>query len=434
MVRPKTAYELSASQVTTPDDVVALFWSITTQHRKHFDSVVDYGAGDCRFSTGNAFSKYTGIEIDPVRSKNAKLDGSSVLIHECAFADTSDGYDACIGNPPYVRHHDIGNRWRQRISRQLQDKINIPVNQNSNLFIYFMCLGLLRTHKAGLLSVIVPFEWVSRPSARYLRDYIHSNNWNVSVYRFRYQIFDGVLTTASISIIDKSTNKGRWRFYDIDEDHKVSRSSSITNGKLRVLPHETRGDIWCLRGLSPGSQAIFTLTEGERIHNGLHKRDVVPCVTSLRPLPPHISTFTNRTFHKYYVSSGEKCWLIRSNAPRLSTRLNSYLESIPEELRNTATCLDQAPWYNFKSHPVPQLLVASGFTHFGPKVVINSCGAHSVGSVYGVHSNRPLPLRKLQLYLSEFDFEHHVVPHAKLLKKVEVGQLNGILNKFNPYE
>jgi len=95
-----------------------------------------------------------------------------------------------------------------------------------------------------------------------------------------------------------------------------------------VLDYEKRGKIWGLRGLSPGSQKIFTLTEGERVRNGLSKRDVVPCVPTLRSVPRVQRTLSRSTFEKHFVKAGQRCWLIRSYGEKRSDSLNAYLESV----------------------------------------------------------------------------------------------------------
>src|SRR5438045_1896468 len=71
MTKPRTAYELSKSQVSTPPDVVSLFWKITKKHRPHFRSVLDMGAGDCRLAKGGSYDSYTGVEIDAKRALTA---------------------------------------------------------------------------------------------------------------------------------------------------------------------------------------------------------------------------------------------------------------------------------------------------------------------------------------------------------------------------
>jgi hypothetical protein len=106
------------------------------------------------------------------------------------------------------------------------------------------------------------------------------------------------------------------------------------------------------------------------------------------------------------------------------------LEAVPEKDRQTYTCRNQTPWFKYVPHPVPQMLFSSGFTKFGPKVLVNSVGARAVGSVCGIHSKTKLPLRRLQAHLLDTNFEEQVVAHAKTLKKVEVRQFNAVLNAF----
>jgi hypothetical protein len=392
--------------------------------------VLDLGAGDCKFAKGGAFDRYTGIELDRDRVAAAKPPPHGRIIHGCAFRHTEHNYDACIGNPPYVRHHDIGSPWKERTAARLERELGITLNKHCNLYLYFFCLGLIKTHGEGLVALVLPYEWVSRPSAKALREYIQGNRWNVAVYRFQVPIFDGVLTTASISIVDKARCDSLWKFYDITSDNRILIRPGIADSKDGVLEYAERGSIWTLRGLSPGSQKIFTLTEGERIHTGLSKRDVDPCVTSLRRVPRSLRNLTTATFEKHFVQAGEKCWLIRSYKKQRSDSLNSYLMSVPEEDRQTYTCKNQTPWFNFVPHPAPQLLVSSGFTKYGPKVLVNSMRAYAVGSVVGIHAKRTLPRRRLQDHLLGINFEKRVVAHAKTLKKLEVKQLNTVLNTF----
>jgi hypothetical protein len=430
MAHPRTAYELNESQVTTPEPVVSVFWQLTKQYREHLVSVLDMGAGDCRFAQGGSFDRYVGVETDKHRVALVMPPANGKIIHGCVFRHRGSGYDACIGNPPYARHHDIETSWKERTVARLERELAIRLDKHCNLYIYFFCLGLVKTHSDGLLSLVIPYEWVSRPSARALREYIQRKRWGVAVYRFQMPIFKGAMTTASISIVDKARHDGRWRYYDITPGYQVVARQGITDSKEGVLDYAERGRVWALRGLSPGSQRIFTLTEGERIHAGLSKCDVVPCVTTLRNVPRDLRTLSVAAFQRHFVDAGEKCWLIRSHEDHRSGALDAYLEAVPKEERQTYTCLNQTPWFKYHPHPVPQMLFSSGFTKFGPKVLVNSVGGHAVGSVWGIHSKTGLAVRRLQSYLLGINFERQVVAHAKTLKKVEVKQLNAVLNTF----
>lgn len=425
---PKTAYALSESQVATPPEAVALFWKLANALRPRMGTVLDLGAGDCRFAVGGGFTRYTGVELDGRRVQNAKVPKDGRLIHTCAFKYRGADFDACIGNPPYVRHHDLESPWKEKTVTALEKQLGVKLDRHCNLFIYFMCLGLLKTKSDGLLGFVVPYEWTSRPSAAAVRNYIRENGWAVRVYRFQKPIFKGVLTTASITLIDKSVGDGRWRYFDIDKDYNVHARRGVTAGAL--LQHKSRGCMWALRGLSPGTQKVFTLTEDERVSFGLTLRDVRPCVTTMRGLPRQIKRLTKQVFKKRFVDAGKRCWLLKSYSPTLSQRLKRYLQDIPKSARNTYTCRNQFPWYKFTIPAVPHLLVGAGFTHFGPKVVVNSCGACAVGSVYGVHGTLTLPAAEIADYLSSVNVERRVVAHAKTLKKIEVRQLNSLLSSL----
>ena len=404
MTRPRTAYELNESQVATPTPVVSLFWQLVRRHRNNLTTVLDMGAGDCRFARGGTFTRYVGVEIDKERVDAARLPTNGRVIHDCAFRHEGAGYEACIGNPPYARHHDLERPWKEQTVARLERELGVSLDKHCNLYVYFFCLGLLKTRKDGMLALVIPYEWVSRPSAKGLRDYIQKKRWNVAVYRFQMPIFKDVMTTASISIVDKGKTKGVWTFYNITPEYKAVHRRGITDSSDGVLDYAKRGGIWALRGLSPGTQKVFTLTEGERVDAGVSNRDVVPCVTTLRNVPRELRMLTKPAFHKHYVDTGKKCWLIRSHEEERSAALNAYLESVPAKDRNTYTCRNQTPWFKYLAHPVPELLFSSGFTRFGPKVLINSIGAHAVGSVWGIHANKMLPRRRLQSRLLRINF------------------------------
>lgn len=426
----KSDQQLSRSQVTTRDDIVAFFWRLLRERRPKLHSVLDMGAGDARFANHGHFDAYTGVEIDRHRSKHAPKAMNRRIIRNCVFRHRESNYDACIGNPPYVRHHDIEHTWKSRTLQELSKQLAVPLDERFNLYLYFLCLGILKAKDNGLVAMLIPYEWVSRPSAKPLRKYIADQKWNVDVFRFTWPIFDGVLTTASITIIDKSGRNGRWTHFDVEPAFKICRRLTTSEKMPGILNYEARGDIWAMRGLSPGSQKIFTLTEGERVHFGLSRDDVVPCVTSLRNLPATITVLNAKSFREHFVNEGRRCWLIKSYFADRSPELNAYLNSVTKDERATATCQCREQWFRFKRPAIPKLLVASGFTSHGPKIVTNTVKAIAVGTVFGVYCKQVNCSESLNDFLSAFNFETAVVSHAKSLKKIEVRQLNAVLNTF----
>ena len=80
---------------------------------------------------------------------------------------------------------------------------------------------------------------------------------------------------------------------------------------------------------------------------------------------------------------------------------------------------------------MPAVLVASGFIGKAPKVLVNEAKAIAVGSVYGIVADADAPsARTIAQGVGGFDFSRRIVHHSNNLKKLEVRQLNTILNQL----
>ena len=414
-------------QVDTPHYIIKKLWNMIHElYGDEFETVLDLGAGDGRFSLYGNYKSYCGVEID----SNRLSQSSSKKIHflnSCAFDFPHKNFHLCIGNPPYVRYHKMDDDWLDFIHSDISKKIDKKIDKKANAYLYFLVQALLKTKDDGLVVQIIPYEWVSRPSAKKIREYIKDNNWTVSVYRFTDKIFSRVLTTASITIIDKKNKSGAWNYFEIDKNFK-SKKTKILTGKKELLSYNKRiDDLYAQRGLSPGTQKIFCLTEGERLHHGLHiSRDVVPCLTSLKTIPKDVTTIDKKIFKKYFIDMGARCWLIKTYKTP-TKRLNSYLSTVDIKSRSTWTCMNRDIWWKLNEPRVPELIYSAGFTKFGPKIVENKIDAIAVGGAHGIFNKTDLDTKILTKKLKNFDFESHLVGHAGVLKKIEVNQMNSVL-------
>lgn len=425
---------LTRCQVETPHDVVQLVWSLISQQRpgQVFASVLDLGAGDGRFShAAHAYKEYVGIERDEAKASQVKLsDGASLVVTD-GFAWDGKDYELCIGNPPYIRHHGLEPEWRDMALKSIVDEGGPLLKKTANAFVLFLTRALMRSKNDGLVAQVVPYEWVTRPSTSELRKFIESKGWDVYVYRFDSNIFPTVLTTASITLIDKNSSDGLWKFGTISRSGKVKLANYASGTRSKVLSY-SHGSENCkaIRGLSPGGQEIFVLTEEERLFHSLKRgQDVRPCVTSLRSVSQELSLLDKKSFEQIFVRAGARCWLIRSDLDDHSPELSRYLEGVRAEAwERYSTCTTRELWWRYRPHPAPALLVASGFTQKSPKVLLNEVGAVAVGSVYGVLlDENESAARMMADRLRDYDFQRRLVHHSNGLKKIEVRQLNAVL-------
>ncbi|WP_144023055.1 Eco57I restriction-modification methylase domain-containing protein [Burkholderia sp. AU15512] len=423
---------LDRCQVDTPARIVSAVWAHIRERRAAVGKVIDFGAGDGRFARGGQYESYIGYEIDETRCRAASLPPKARLISQCAFSVRTDDADICIGNPPYVRNQDLPKGWRLQAASELIARTGVSISGLANAWQYFFLLGLASTRPDGLVAIVIPYEWVSRPSAEALREFIRNKGWDVHVYRLVDDTFGRVLTTASITIVDKRSNAGSWKFFEEAPDGSFRSLPTESGGARGVVKYASRRGtreekVYAKRGLSPGTQEVLTLTEGERVRSGLLiDSDVVPCVTSLRGLDAAYVTLDERVFKEHFRSTGAKCWLIRTDR-RPSHRLQAYLDSIPAEKYQTSTCLKRDCWWAFKMPDVPGLLVATGFRGEFPKIVTNKIEAVAVGGVSGVYGLPQRGRRKFAANLRSINLANSIVPHSNGLKKLEINQLNTLL-------
>lgn len=423
---------LDRCQVDTPDRLVQATWNHIHERRQTVGTVVDFGAGDGRFARHGRYDSYVGYEIDKDRSRGARMPAKAKLVHRCAFSLEVIDASVCIGNPPFVRNQDLPLGWRNEVAAKLRERAGVSISGLANAWQYFFLLAIASAAHDGLVALVIPYEWVSRPSAGHLRDFIRAQGWEVDVYRLVDAAFDSVLTTASITIIDKSAKSGRWRYFEEAENGTYRRLDSASGSSLGYLPYASGRCVSkeaprAVRGLSPGTQKVFTLTEGERCHYGLLiGDDVVPCVTSLRGFMVGAGVLDDAAFRKTFRNEGQRCWLLRTDREP-SRRLKDYLQSVPESDYQTATCLQRDLWWKFKMPRVPEILIATSFKGEIPKFAINRVGAYAVGGVAGVHHLSDEQQTAFAQGVAELDIRDRIVAHANGLRKIEINQLNALL-------
>src|SRR5690242_6174666 len=112
--------------------------------------------------------------------------------------------------------------------------------------------------------------------------------------------------TSSITIVKKRATDGTRQYFEEAATGEYTALPSPTAASGGVLGYLRRFQAQAsgpkaMRGLSPGTQKVLTLTEGERVRCGLTiGRDVVPCVTTLQDLPTGVKELTEAAFRRYY--------------------------------------------------------------------------------------------------------------------------------------
>lgn len=431
---PEASLYLDRCQVDTPAAVVDRVWEQVLARRPSVSLVVDFGAGDGRFARAGRFDRYIGYEIDMARSTGVQLPANAELRNQCAFDHGDPTADVAIGNPPYVRNQDLPAGWRLKAARVVQSLTEVRLSGLANAWQYFLMLSLASVHDRGLVALVLPYEWVSRPAARPIRDYLVAQGWAVDVYQLPDDTFGSVATSACITVIDKATTRNAWRYHH-EGTTLDGGSSSPSAGAEGVLAYTSRRReptaAHARRGLSPGTQRALVLTEAERLRAGLLLGDdVVSCLTSLRGIPRDRTILDTATFRELVRDQGARCYLIRTDTDP-SEQLQRYLDSVDEAEYQTSTCLSRERWWLFNMPPVPQFLFSQSFKNAPrPKLITNTVKARAVGGVAGIYELPRALHDQFVRHWQSLDLRPAVVPYSGGMYKVEINQVNTILDNF----
>lgn len=146
--------------------------------------IVDAGAGSGRFlvAAGRAFARadLLGVELDPVAAVVARghlaaagLQRRSAIrladYRELTLDGRAGSPTLFIGNPPYVRHHQIAPEWKKWLTERAAAR-GLTASQLAGLHVYFFLAtaALARPGDAGVF--ITAAEWLDVNYGKLVRD------------------------------------------------------------------------------------------------------------------------------------------------------------------------------------------------------------------------------------------------------------------------
>lgn len=203
----------SAGAVYTPTPIVEsmMTWlsSQATPSR-----IVDPGAGSGRFllAAGKKFPKarLIGIEMDPLAAlmlrANLHAHGwthrATVLVED--YRDVKlpacVGRTAFIGNPPYVRHHEISEAWKNWYATRFSE-FGIKASGLAGLHLHFFLQTRLLAKEGDIGAFITSAEWLDVNYGSALRRLLIDELGGLALHVLAptVEAFPGTATTAAIT-------------------------------------------------------------------------------------------------------------------------------------------------------------------------------------------------------------------------------------------
>ena len=109
------------------------------------------------------------------------------------------GFDAVIGNPPYIFARDEGftNHEKQYFKKYNHYKYQI------NTFVLFTEQGFNLLRNRGFLGYIIPNNWLSISTMKHFRDFIVGSTGDITIINNRFKVFLGASVDTSLLLFKK---------------------------------------------------------------------------------------------------------------------------------------------------------------------------------------------------------------------------------------
>jgi hypothetical protein len=244
--------------------------------------IIDPGAGSGRFlvAAGKAFpsARLVGIEMDPLAalmlranvSVHGWTDRTSVLVkdYRAVRLPRCTGMTAFIGNPPYLRHHDIAEAWKTWYASRLAG-LGIKASSLAGLHLHFFLQTRLLAQTGDIGAFITSAEWVDVNYGSALRRLLLDELGGVALHVLEptVEAFPGTATTAAIACFRVGETVRPVRVRAVSELaglNGLTKGTAIARARLREQPR------WSviIRPSAPSEEGVIELGALFRVHRG----------------------------------------------------------------------------------------------------------------------------------------------------------------------
>ena len=376
-------------QFATPTKLAADILRYTTAHLgkggkiRFFDPAI--GTGSFYSALLDVFPRdrveaAVGYEIDPHYGAPAAslwaetgLDIRLEDFTQAAPPPDAEKFDLLVCNPPYVRHHHIGNAEKRRLTLRAYTACGVKMNGLAGLYCYFLGLGHAWMAAGGLAGWLIPSEFMDVNYGVSVKRYLLDKVTLLHIHRFdpnEVQFADALVSSAVVWFRKETPQLGhtvRFTYGGSLQRPKLERLVSVET--LRRNPKWTRypmkeafertntpvlGDFFRIkRGLATGDNRYFILLAEEI------ERRKLP-FEAFRPILP-----SPRYVLEDEIAADEKgdplldrrlflldCRLEEEQIRRKYPTLWTYLEEGKTQgIAERYLCRHRTPWYTQEDRP-----------------------------------------------------------------------------------
>lgn len=358
-------------------------------------------------------------------------------------------YDGIIANPPYYKHHFIKNK--ESIFQKICSKTYFKFSIQTNIYCWFLIKSMNLLSEGGRLAFIVPSEFLNANYGEKIKEYLLDSGIVLHLININFEenVFDNALTTSSIILAEKSTDKSTSiNFFNVSDVEKLNSLNDFLNDypRKKIDNHNLNSKVkWrnyfngykqkddknfisfsqlgkFSRGIATGSNEYFTLTPEEIKQHNIAKECLYPCITKASFAKDIL--FSNKDF-EFLVKQNKKTYLFDGEKSNHKTCINYIKKGEDQNIHNKFLTKNRTPWFALEKRDVSRIWV-SVFGRSGLKFIWNTSDCKNLTCF---HSFYPTEYGKKYL---DILFIYLNTNFAKNLFDREKREYGNGLEKFEP--
>jgi adenine-specific DNA-methyltransferase len=413
-----------AGQTFTPPDIVATMLAWARSQGRKITRIVDPGAGTGRYTRAalQAFpqARAVSVELDPVVAVllRANLEACGLSARCQVVVDdyrnlqlaTIEGSTLFIGNPPYVRHHQILSQWKKWYSAGLEAH-GVSGTQLAGLHLHFFLKTCMLARANDLGCFITAAEWLHAGNGSALRELLTGPLGGIAVFLAEpeLRLFDDALASGAITAFAPGAAAKHIRFSRFSS---VPAARNLDGGRAVEISAAQGEDSWSALFQKSSQKRRFDQVElGEfiRVSRGqqtgknsvwiknpatpeLPARFLIPTITGACDIIGAPNAVIDKRQALEHVISLPLDLKSLTRAER--TQVDAFLRwACALGADKTYTAAHRSPWYHVRLDARPLMVMT--YMRRGPAVFAhNKAGAPLLNIAHGLFPKVPLSARQ----------------------------------------
>jgi predicted RNA methylase len=412
---PKERRPLGATY-TPPEIVQAMIeWAANEGNPER---VVDPGAGSGRFAVAAArrFARadVIGVEIDPLAAILARGHLAAAGFEERSEVLVSDyrrfrpsalsGTTLYLGNPPYVRHHEIDVAWKKWLSATATSR-GLRASQLAGLHVHFFLATAQNASRGDYGAFVTSSEWLDVNYGSLVRELMLDGLGGQAIHIVEPTAnpFSDAATTAVITCFELGDEPRSLRVRrvgsvdqlgDLGQGRRIARAELARNRRWTTLTRPSRkmptgyvelGEICAVhRGAVTGSNATWVVAP-EQVN--LPESVLFQSITRARELFAAGKALTHVDHLRLVIDIPRDLDGFHDTDRLL---LERFLRSAKRQgVANGYIARHRQAWWSVRLHP-PAPILATYMARRPPTFVRNIAGVRHINIAHGLYPREPM--------------------------------------------